>query len=192
MEPISSLVTGAIIPALAFGIKILLDIFFVRQTKEITVQLDHGKKQTVIVAGDADAGEVVRAFQTELNIEQYVQKVLKQYESNVKHFHQRRGDAVDFIAEAGSKKVAIEVKNRLDSLNLDQMNRYFSREPGLKQLLIISPQSVPPKVLSETKELVDSGRLSFVQVSDFENPTSELPQVVGRALEVALPNNVSS
>lgn len=183
MEPLSALVAGIGIPVLAAGLKHLLNAFLKDRTKEVIVQLDGGRLENLTIAANADATQIAQALQTELDLEKRVLAALEKYTSRVENYHSRTGKDVDFVAQLGDKKVAIEVKNRLDRVSVDQVKRYLAAEHGLAQLLLLSTQTVPAEVLHNTKEFVDSGQLTFVNIPDLENIERDL----FRALERALP-----
>jgi len=181
MEPLS-LVIGIGIAVVAAGLKYFVERFWRDRTKEMSVHLDGGRIENLTVAANADVTQIISALRTELNIEEHVRAALREFELRVHDFQQRSGTDVDFVAQLGDKKIAIEVKNRLDRVTVDQLKRYLADEPGLSGLLLFSVQAPPRAILKNTKELVESGRVAFVQIPDIES----IKPVLFGALERAL------
>jgi len=184
MEPISLLV-GIGIPLVAAGLNRLVERFRRDHTKEIVVRLGGDRSEILTVAANADAAQIISALQTELNIEEHVRSALEDFASRTQDFAQRAGKDVDFVAQLGDKKVAIEVKNRVDRITVDQINRYLADEPGINQLLVLSIQAPPPAILKGMQDLAKDGRVAFVQVRDVDSIKPELFGALERALGLA-------
>ncbi|HYX26952.1 MAG TPA: hypothetical protein VE863_00190 [Pyrinomonadaceae bacterium] len=173
-----------IIPILAFAAKRLVDYVFRNKTKELTAQLPEGKIENISVRVNASHGEVADTVRNELEFENHVFEVLQSMRDRIHGLETHTGRNVDFIASVGDHKLAIEVKNALDRVTSEEIQRYLSDESGLEKLLLISKQPPSKKVLARTQDLIKSGQVTFFNAPNAEELFPDLVKALDRELRL--------
>jgi hypothetical protein len=155
MDPVA-VIAALVAGVTAFSIKAVLDRTTRDKTKELIAKLPDGREEQLTVPVDATNDSVSSTFREIMEFESHIAKALDAYRRNVPDFTYSPGRIVDFVAERGSRRLGIEVKNRADHLTLSQIERYLAAEGGLKDLIVMSlglpPQSIKEKLATLGKE----------------------------------------
>jgi hypothetical protein len=181
---LSGAVTVVFIPIVAFVFKAILHLWLRGKTKEVIAKTSEGKVESFTVAANASDAQIADSVRQSLVFERHVYDALKKIVGDLKGFEAHQSRQVDFIAQFQGKKLAIECKDSVDRLSEESIERYLKAEDGLSKLLLVSRRPPSSKVMELTRHLVDSGRVSFLNVSNDEEILPQVWRAVRQELRV--------
>lgn len=172
-------VIAAIVAGLAgVGLRELLQRLFHGRTKTVIAKSPDGTTEAITVKVEATDQDVLDVFRRNLRLEAEVAEALNLAPGPTQY---RRGRVVDFIAQVGGRKVAIEVKNSLERLDLGQLLKYLNAEEGIDKLLVISPDAAKADILHEAVEA--HRQVEFIRVSDSGSTPEMMSSILQPHLE---------
>ena len=178
MEPISTSIIASLIGALfAWLAKKVIDRISDRAGRKLVVKDANGKEKSF----DFDAGlppsKMLEAIRNELELEQSVKSLLDIYMGSIGQDAARVGKFVDFIADFGTEKIAVEVKNNLRHFDPEIFSKYLSEEPNLKRLILFTPGPVKPEIRERASLMEKEGKLQFVVLKKDQDSEDQVKQI---------------
>lgn len=145
-----------------------------------------GKVDSLTVPGDASESEITNYVITNIKLENSIAQQIRDLQKTIRNMQVHEGKFVDIIASHQGKKIAIEIKNNLDRVDIKAINRYMNEESGIDRLLIISTAPAPKRLLNAASDLIDSGRMNILKVDPASpSDTQKLTTAVKDAFHLA-------
>lgn len=185
MQEIIPLVVGILIPIIALLAEIVVKYSLRNKSKEVIAKNHEGKLEYISVRAIAKDYEISEEVKKVFEYEQYIFGLLKEIEGKTKSMHAHPGKSIDFIVTYPGHKMAIEVKNSLDRLSRDQVQRYLTADEGLDKLLLVSRKPASQKTVGIVRDLLESGKVSFLPVANAQSGARELERAVKQGLQIA-------
>lgn len=151
---------------------------------KILVSTDEdGKEESIFVPSGATRTDIQQQLRRTINLERRIADILKDLAANEVKMDIHTSKNVDFIATDGNRKIALEVKLDPRSINIAQLHKYLSAEPGIEELIIASPMLPSQKLRNTIAHSKQFDRVRFLTMS---NDASELRDQIKREVSSAL------
>jgi hypothetical protein len=184
MDELLSLVAGLAIPVIAILIKKVLERTLEKRTRDIVAINPQGKEEHISINANSTELEVVNAVKNAMEFERDVFVALREIENRTASLETRTGKNIDFILTYPGHKIAIEVKDSLDRLSRQQVEKYLIADQGLEKVLFVSRKPASPKVFSLVNDLLVAGKVSILSIADAHSGIAELESAIKRDLKV--------
>lgn len=178
MGPLStSLIAAGVGVLVAIIARISINRLSTRLGRKVVVREKSGKEKYFEFEPGVSSNEMREAIRKELNLEHYVKVGLDSYLQSIGKANARAGKWVDFIADIGSEKIAVEVKSNLTRFNSEMFHKYMSEEPNISRLVLFIPQSVTSAIRSESLPFEEQGKLRVVVLDTSQDAESQFRQI---------------
>lgn len=175
---LSGIVGALVVPGVALAFRYVLQMSGATRTRELMVDMPEGPRKTIKVIG-ASSATISKAVLHEYELQERVLAFLTNHRDtgNVKF---GRGNDMDFILEtqAGSR-TGIVIKTQFGKHAFDEIDEFQAGKLGVEKLLLLVSGEIPPRVIRQTAELVQSGRLQLESIPESAALETHLAKLLG-------------
>ena len=162
---LSQIVVAVIVPAGALGLRYMLQRSRETQKREYIVEMPDGRKQYLEVEGQSQAA-ISKAVLREYELEERVFGILRGFQEKG-DIQVERGRDVDFVIHRpDGTRTGIDIKTQFGKHAFKEINQFKAGKLGVQRLILLVFGKIEPRVIRQTRDLVDAGRLKLESIPD--------------------------
>jgi hypothetical protein len=162
---LSQIVLAVIVPTGALAVRYMLQRSTETQKREYIVEMPDGRKQYVEVEGQSQAA-ISKVVLREYELEERVFDILRGFQERG-DIQVERGRDVDFvILGPDGTRTGIDIKTQFGKHAFKEIDQFKTGKLSVQRLILLVFGKIEPRVIRQTTDLVDAGRLKLESIPD--------------------------